>query len=240
MRTPSLIIIGLFASGVMFLPLPATAQNAPAQAQGAAQSSSGTASPAAVNNLLQAAQQLRDATHDLAREKDANNRAKEIRAIDQTLLQVQNAMDSLPSNLLLARPKESVSDKAARRMAKAADRLNKAANALQNANAKKTQASLAKIQKALKRVREERTQIAGVGGQQPTERPVPLIRNKVRRTSVLTQQRPSSICRCVGWLGLTEARWLPRIRARLRPHRRAEATLRWSANARNHRSHSLA
>ncbi len=120
--------------------------------------------PTAVTNLMQAAQRLRDATHDLVREPDAQKRNQIISQIDKTLLEVQSAIVSLPSNLLLAGINESEPQKAANDMAKAADKLNTAAAALSNTNSAKASQAVQDIRKALAQIQQERLRIATSSG----------------------------------------------------------------------------
>ncbi len=124
--------------------------------------------PTAVTNLMQAAQRLRDATHDLVREPDAQKRNQIISHIDKTLLEVQSAIVSLPSNLLLAGVNESEPKKAAGEMARAADKLNTAAAALSNTNSAKASQSVRDIRKALAQIQQERLRIASSGNASQT------------------------------------------------------------------------
>lgn len=123
-----------------------------------------TTNSPAVTTLMQAAQRLRDATHDLVRESDPQQRNIIISKIDKTLWEVQDAITSLPSNVLLAGVHEGDSKKAAGEMAKAADQLNAAAAKLRNDGSDQTRQSLEIIQKALAQVRQERSKIANSGG----------------------------------------------------------------------------
>jgi hypothetical protein len=91
--------IGLIASLLSFS---AVAQNAGSPGAQAPQNVAPGSNPAAITSLMQAAQRLRDATHDLVREPDAQKRNAIIGQIDKTLLEVRSAMVSLPTNLLLA------------------------------------------------------------------------------------------------------------------------------------------
>jgi cob(I)alamin adenosyltransferase len=138
------------------IPAGAIAQNAGSSSQ--SQSSKAANSPA-VTALMQAAQRLRDATHDLVQESDVQQRSQAISKIDKTLSEIQAAIVSLPSNVLLAGVREGDSKKAASEMARAADRLNAAAAKLGNSNSGNTRQSVEDIQKALAQVRQERTKI---------------------------------------------------------------------------------
>jgi hypothetical protein len=159
------ICIGLIAASL--LSLPAAAQDASSPSAQAPQNTTRSSNPAAITNLMQAAQRLRDATHDLVREPDAQKRNAIISQIDKTLLEVRSAMVSLPTNLLLAGVKESESKKAANEMAKAADRLHTAAAALGKADSAKSGRSVQDIQKALAEIQQERMRIATGGASQP-------------------------------------------------------------------------
>jgi hypothetical protein len=158
---PGLRTMALAASLALLIAGAATGQNTPSEHQ-ASSSSQGAATPA-VTTLMQAAQRLRDATHDLVREPDAAKRNQIISQIDKTLLEVQSAIVSLPSNLLLAGARESQSKKAADEMAKAADKLNIAASKLNNISSGETHQSIQDIEKALSEIQQERTQIAASG-----------------------------------------------------------------------------
>ncbi len=97
------------------------------------------------------------------REPDAQKRNQIIRHIDKTLLEVQSAIVSLPSTLLLAGVNESEPKKAAGEMARAADKLNTAAAALSNTNSGKASQSVRDIRKALAQIQQERLRIASSG-----------------------------------------------------------------------------
>jgi hypothetical protein len=84
-----------------------------------------------VRRLLEAAQRLRDATHAMAAENPGTRRSQVIRQADKALLDTQEAMMDLPSNLL----KESkaapiVDSNAMNRLQVAAQRLRDAAHAM--------------------------------------------------------------------------------------------------------------
>jgi len=154
----SVKMVAVVASlAALSMPAGAIAQN-PADSS---RSQPQTTNSPTVTTLMQAAQRLRDATHDLVRESDAQRRNKIISKIDKTLSEVQAAIISLPSNLLLAGVREGDSKKAASEMARAADQLNAAAAKLGNGSGKAKQ-SIEDIQKALTQVRQERAKIATV------------------------------------------------------------------------------
>lgn len=112
-----------------------------------------------IEDLMAAAQQLRDATHNLVREPASPQRSQEIKQIDSTLRKVEDAIAALPPDLLLARANESESKKAAENLSRAADRLNDAVQALQkDAQAKKAH-SLDDIRQALADIHRERLNV---------------------------------------------------------------------------------
>src|SRR5579884_2717642 len=186
-RGAQFVVVLTMAAAISAVSIPARAQNAspanpPSQAAPSqpasqasqpanqtSQSANQPANPKPINDLMAAAQRLRDATHDLAREKASEKRGAEITAIDKALLEVQSAMDALPPNLLLAGVKEKESKKAANEMARAAERLNDAAKALSNTNSKKTAISVQEIRKALAQIQEERTKLSASAQTQPNQ-----------------------------------------------------------------------
>src|SRR4051794_32256310 len=95
--------------------VPATAQ---AESLSTAQSSS-SSSLRPFTELTTAAQRLRDATHELVRERASPERNQAIQKIDRSLMEVQNAIVSLPSDLLLADANASPSEKATDDLARA-------------------------------------------------------------------------------------------------------------------------
>jgi hypothetical protein len=108
-------------------------------------------------DLMASAQQLRDATHDLVRDRALEGRNQAIQKIDRTLAQVQSAMMSLPANVLLADANATPSQKATDDLARAADHLNDAVTALKNTgSAGPDQQALTEIRKALSSVQQER------------------------------------------------------------------------------------
>ena len=88
--------------------------------------------PRPVQELQQAAQRLRDATHNMVREGASPERNAAIRQIDKTLAEVEGAVTSLPTKLLLAGTKQNEAQKSADNLQRAADRLDRAAQALKS------------------------------------------------------------------------------------------------------------
>jgi hypothetical protein len=134
----------------------------PALAQGdaagpATNSAPNAANPRPFNELTVAAQRLRDATHQLVRERASAQRSEDIQKIDRTLAEVQSAMLSLPPNLLLANANASPSQKAADDLARAADRLHETVSSLSaDGNPDRNQQTISEIRKALASVQQER------------------------------------------------------------------------------------
>lgn len=104
----------------------------------------------AVQNLLAAAQSLREAIQRMAQMPPGERRAEAIREGNEALIQVQTAIASLPSHLLVANAKEADYKKAMDKMKQASDRLYNAADALANQPAgKKTDNAIKQVNKAL-------------------------------------------------------------------------------------------
>lgn len=135
-----------------------TAHSTPNQTNGSA-SNSPDAKP--MHDLMQAAQRLRDATHDMVREQATVKRNNSIRSVDKTLNEVQNAMVSLPSDLMLADTNESESKKATENLARAADELNNAVTALNgDTKAGNRDQSIKAIKQALAQIQQERMKLS--------------------------------------------------------------------------------
>jgi hypothetical protein len=135
-----------------------TAHSTPHQTNGSASTSPDTKP---MQDLMQAAQRLRDATHDMVREQATVKRNDSIRSVDKTLNEVQDAMVSLPSDLMLANTNESESKKATENVARAADELNKAVTALNgDTKAGNRDQSIKAIKQALAQIQQERMKIS--------------------------------------------------------------------------------
>ncbi len=115
-----------------------------------------------VQDLQHAAQQLRDATHDLVREQASAKRNEIIQRIDKTLVDVQAAIVSLPPNLMLAGTNEAESKKASSTLANAADRLEQSAQALStDTSPDKRSQTMQEIRHALAQIQTERLAVSG-------------------------------------------------------------------------------
>jgi hypothetical protein len=119
------------AGGAMSMSIPPTllAQNGGATAS----SSSGSGSridAKPVEDLEAAAQRLRDAVHALAQTPAGPKRNEAIRQANRTLMEVQNALASLPPGVIMAAGNESEYKLAMDRLEMAAQRLRDAAHAL--------------------------------------------------------------------------------------------------------------
>lgn len=90
------------------------------------------ADDAAVQNLLAAAQSLRESIQRLAQTPPGERRTQAIREGNEALIKVQSAIVALPPELLLADANENDYKKALDKMKQASDRLHTAANALAN------------------------------------------------------------------------------------------------------------
>jgi len=162
-------LMGTAVAGLLLLsPQVVFAANGSSTAAAVQTDTATTSAPAGsqpVAQLLQAAQQLRDATHALVNEKDVQQRAARIRSIDQTLSQVQAAIDNLPASMIVSETKEGAARKAETHMAEAADRLNTAAKDLNSSDHQKARRAVKDIQQALASVRSERTKIGNASSQ---------------------------------------------------------------------------
>ena len=127
------------------------------QSSGSAAGVASSSDPRPIQDLMKAAQQLRDATHDLVREQPSARRNAIISKIDKTLVDVQGAMVNLPPDV-----NEAESKKASSNLATAADRLEQSSKAL-GADASPQQRSQAmnEIRQALAEVQQERLKISG-------------------------------------------------------------------------------
>lgn len=132
------------------------------QSSGSAAGVASSSDPRPIQDLMKAAQQLRDATHDLVREQPSARRNAIISKIDKTLVDVQGAMVNLPPDLMQAGVNEAESKKASSNLATAADRLEQSSKAL-SADASPQQRSQAmnEIRQALAEVQQERLKISG-------------------------------------------------------------------------------
>lgn len=104
----------------------------------------------AIQNLLGAAQSLREAIQRMAQMPAGERRTEAIRESNEALMQVHTAMATLPSHLLLANAKEADYKKAMDKMRQASDRLYKATEALASQPAgKQRNAAVKEINTAL-------------------------------------------------------------------------------------------
>jgi hypothetical protein len=112
---------------------------------------------------MAAAQRLRDATHELVRQRASTERSQAIQKIDRTLAAVQGAMISLPDSLLLAEANATPSQKATDDLARAADRLNDAVAVLNKVDRSggDDQRAIAEINSAISSVQLERSRLQG-------------------------------------------------------------------------------
>jgi len=109
---------------------------------------------------MKAAQQLRDATHNMVREQASAKRNDSIGQVDKTLAEVEDAMDRLPTRLLLAGTNESETKKSAENLANAAERLNDAVKALKaDGESGSGAVDVKKIKQALARIHEEKINV---------------------------------------------------------------------------------
>jgi hypothetical protein len=153
--TAALAVVLMTASG----PVLAQTSGAAPNANAATQSST---DPRPIQDLMKAAQQLRDATHDLVREQPSAQRNQIISKIDKTLRDVQAAMVNLPPDLMLAGVDEAQSKKASTDLANAADRLQQSSKALSaDASPQQRGQAMNDIRQALAQIQQERMKIAG-------------------------------------------------------------------------------
>ncbi|WP_334186352.1 hypothetical protein [Noviherbaspirillum sp.] len=122
--------------------------------QGAAGKSGASADTAsddkAIQDLLAAAQSLRESIQTMAQMPAGEKRTEAIREGNEALMQVQAAMASLPPYLLLANAKEADYKKAIDKMKQASDKLYSAADALANQpRGKQSSAAVRQVNKAL-------------------------------------------------------------------------------------------
>lgn len=116
--------------------------------------------PRPIEDLMKAAQGLRDATHDMVREQNSTKRNDSIRQVDKTLADVEDAMVTLPTSLLLAGTNGSEVKKSAENLQNAADRLNDAVKALNSDGASGRGANdVKKIKQALAQIHDERMNV---------------------------------------------------------------------------------
>jgi hypothetical protein len=131
----------------------------PMQAGGAPASTTNN-DPRPIEDLMKAAQRLRDATHDMVREQASTKHNDSIGQVDKTLMEVEDAMVRLPTSLLLAGTNESDTKKSAANLASAADRLNKAVKALKADGDSGSEAvDVKKIKQALAQIHEDRMNV---------------------------------------------------------------------------------
>jgi len=111
---------------------------------------SGKADAKPIEDLRLAAQRLRDAVHQMAREPAGAKRAELIREADRTLTEVENAMVNLPPDLLTAQATESHYKAASDQLVKATENLHEAVQALaKDPNSKRRNETMKKIDTAL-------------------------------------------------------------------------------------------
>jgi hypothetical protein len=132
----------------------------PMRSGGAPLASPAKNDPKPIEDLMKAAQRLRDATHDMVREQAGTKRNDSIGQVDKTLMDVEDAMVKLPTSLLLAGTDESEAKKSAENLANAADRLNDAVKALKADGASGSGAvDIKKIKQALAQIHEEKMNV---------------------------------------------------------------------------------
>ena len=103
-----------------------------------------------IEDLLLAAQRLRDAIHAMLNEPAGTKRTEMIRAGDRALAEVENAMVNLPPELLTAQATESTYKQSADRLQKATQNLHEAAQALaKDPDSKRRNETIKKIKVAL-------------------------------------------------------------------------------------------
>jgi 5'-deoxynucleotidase YfbR-like HD superfamily hydrolase len=130
------------------------------QSGGAPLASPSKNDPRPIEDLIKAAQRLRDATHDMVREQAITKRNDSIGQVDKTLNEVEDAMIRLPTSLLLADTNESDAKKSTANLASAADRLNEAVKALKEDGASGSGAvDVKKIKQALAQIHEDRMNV---------------------------------------------------------------------------------
>ena len=152
----ALLLVGLPMHS--YAQTPGTAS--PMQSAGAPLASSAKNDPRPIEDLMKAAQRLRDATHDMVREQASTKRNDSIGQVDKTLAEVEDAMVGLPTSLLLAGTNESEAKKSAENLANAADRLNDAVKALKADGASGSGAvDIKKIKQALAQIHEEKMNV---------------------------------------------------------------------------------
>jgi hypothetical protein len=118
--------------------------------------------PRPIQDLMKAAQSLRDATHNMVREQASTKRGDAITQVDRTLAAVETAMDRLPSNLLLADTNQTEPQKSAENLQNAANRLNDAVTALNSDPASgRRNETIKTIKQALVQIYQERMNIPG-------------------------------------------------------------------------------
>lgn len=176
-----------------------------AQSASPASPSSNPRNAQPLNDLMAAAQRLRDATHDLVRERTSAERNHAIQKIDRTLAEVQNAIVSLPTNLLLA--DVTPSQKATDDLARAADRLHDAVASLnKTGNSGPSQDAISEIKKALASVHQERVNLQGKEGTANNAGSQPA--GQVS-TSTSSQDLPGELKQQMERAGYTEIKILP-------------------------------
>jgi hypothetical protein len=130
------------------------------QSGGAPPASPSKNDPRPIEDLMKAAQRLRDAAHDMVREQASTKRNDSITQVNKTLNEVEDAMVRLPTRLLLAGTNESEAKKSAMNLANAADRLNDGVKALNSNGASGSGAvDVKKIKQALTQIHEERMNV---------------------------------------------------------------------------------
>ena len=149
-----LVIIASFLWALSLAPLAlgqTTSANPPVQnATDAAATSSTDPDAKPVEDLLLATQRLRDAISDMLNEPAGPKRTELIRAGDRALAEAEDAMLSLPPELLLAEVNENSYKQSVDHLQKATQNLQEAAQALaNNPNAKQRSETIKKIKTAL-------------------------------------------------------------------------------------------
>jgi hypothetical protein len=155
----------LLSSAALAFAVVATPTIAPAQSTSQSSSStrSATSDARTLNELTVAAQRLRDATHELVRDRASPERNQAIQKIDRTLVEVQSAILSLPTKVLLADANVTPTQEATDDLARAADRLHDAISSLNKTeNSDQNQKAVSEIKEALASVQRDRTNLQAV------------------------------------------------------------------------------
>jgi len=138
----------LVALGSAPLAIAQTKSAAPEKGPAATSSTRPDAKP--IEDLLLAAQRLRDAIHEMVREPYSPKRTELIKAGDRALFEVQSAMVNLPPDLLTAQATESYYKESGDHLQRATLNLHEAVQALaKDPNSKRRNETIKKIKTAL-------------------------------------------------------------------------------------------